>query len=262
MHYDISGTVLQTLTIALSPDDRLWSQTHAMAWMSDGVTMDTHTGGGMMAGLGRALGGGSFFITEYASGAAGGEIAFAPHFPGQIIAMKLAEGESIVCRRETFLCSEASVRLDVILQRTIPAGLFAGQGFVVQKVSGPGTVWLDLSGDVVEKTLAPGERLRVQAGHIGMQEPSVAIDVVLVDGLSNMLFSGTGLFMATLTGPGRVWLQTMPIASLAEAIARYLPRSNAANVGIGAAVGGAVGGMVADGAAGSVIGNLLGGLLD
>ena len=147
MHCDISGTVLQTLTIALGSDDRLWSQTHAMAWMSDGVMMDTHTGGGMMAGLGRALGGGSFFITEYASGAAGGEIAFAPHFPGQIIAMKLAEGESIVCRRETFLCSEASVRLDVILQRTIPAGLFAGQGFVVQKVSGPGTVWLDLSGE-------------------------------------------------------------------------------------------------------------------
>lgn len=133
------------------------------------------------------------------------------------------------------------------------AGFFAGEGFILQRVTGPGTVFLDLSGEVVEKTLAPGERLRVHAGHIGIQDPSVAVDIQLVRGFRNMIFGGEGLFLATLTGPGKVWLQSMPILNLAEEIARYLPgddgeRSN-------------VGGLVKTGAAGAVIGGLLGGML-
>jgi len=256
MRYEIAGTVMQTLSIALDPGETIVSQTHAMAWMTDGIEMDTHTGGGFFAGLKRAFSGGSFFITEY-SARSRAEVAFAPRFPGHIIPMALRPGESIVCRKETFLCAEKSVSLDVVLQQRLGAGLFAGEGFILQRVTGPGTVWLDLSGEVIEKTLAPGERLRVHAGHIGMQEPTINVDIQMVRGFRNVLFGGEGLFLATLTGPGRIWLQSMPILNLAEEIARHLPSNEAADAGIGAGVGRMIGG----GAAGAAIGGILGGIL-
>ena len=256
MRFEIAGTVMQTLSIALEPGETIVSQTHAMAWMTDGIEMDTHTGGGLFAGLKRAFSGGSFFITEYAARSRA-EVAFAPRFPGQIIPMTLRLGEAIVCRKETFLCAEKSVSLDIVLQQRLGAGVFAGEGFILQRVTGPGTVWLDLSGEVIEKTLAPGERLRVHAGHIGMQEPTVNTDIQMVRGFRNILFGGEGLFLATLTGPGRIWLQTMPILNLAEEIARHLPTNEAADAGIGAGVGKLIGG----GAAGAAIGGILGGIL-
>ena len=143
------------------------------------------------------------------------------------------------------------------MQQRLGAGLFAGEGFILQRVTGPGTVWLDLSGEVIEKTLAPGERLRVHAGHIGMQEPTINVDIQMVRGFRNVLFGGEGLFLATLTGPGRIWLQSMPILNLAEEIARHLPSNEAAHAGIGAGVGRMIGG----GAAGAAIGGILGGIL-
>lgn len=253
MRYEISGTVMQTVSIDLDRGERIFSQTHAMAWMSDGIDMDTHTGGGLFAGLKRAMGGGSLFITEY-SAEQSGHVAFAPRFPGKILPIKLAPGQSLICRKETFLCAEASVTLDIALQQRLGAGVFAGEGFILQRVTGPGTVFLDLSGEVIEKVLAPGERLRVHAGHIGIQEPTVSTDIQMVRGFRNMLFGGEGLFLATLTGPGRIWLQSMPILNLAEEIARHLPSGEGSRGGsnVGAALGG--------GAAGAALGGLLGGI--
>lgn len=256
MRYDIAGTVMQTVSIDLDRGERIVSQTHAMAWMSDGIRMDTHTGGGLFAGLKRAMSGGSIFITEYIADEAA-HVAFAPRFPGKIIARNLRAGESLICRKETFLCAEYSVSLDIAFQQRLGAGVFAGEGFILQRVTGPGTVWLDLSGEVVEKDLAPGERLRVHAGHIGIQEPTVSTDVQMVRGFRNILFGGEGLFLATLTGPGKVWLQSMPIMNLAEEVARHLP----GNEERGAAAGAGIGRLVGGGAAGAVVGGLLGGLL-
>jgi uncharacterized protein (AIM24 family) len=146
------------------------------------------------------------------------------------------------------------VSLDIALQQRLGAGIFAGEGFILQRVTGPGTVFLDLSGEVVEKVLAPGERLRVHAGHIGVQEPTVETDIQMVRGFRNVLFGGEGLFLATLTGPGKIWLQSMPILNLAEEVARHLPgNEEARGSGIGAALGG--------GAAGAAIGGILGGIL-
>jgi uncharacterized protein (TIGR00266 family) len=210
MRFAISGTVMQTVSIDLAPGETIYSTTHSMAWMSDGVTMDTHTGGGFFAGLKRSLGGGGMFITDFTAGN-GGHIAFAPRFPGTIGARQLAPGESLICRKESFLCAEKSVALEIALQQRLGAGLFGGEGFILQKVTGPGVVFLDLSGEVVERALAPGERLLVHAGHVGVIEPTVNFDIQLVRGFRNMLFGGDGLFLATLTGPGRVWLQSMPI---------------------------------------------------
>ncbi len=252
MRYDISGTTMQTVSIDLAAGERLFSQTATMAWMSDGIRMDTHTGGGLFAGLKRAVGGGGLFITEFTADGAG-HVAFAPRFPGQIVATTLGPGQSLNCRKETFLCAETSVTLDIAFQQRLGAGFFAGEGFVMQRVTGPGTVFLDLSGEVVEKDLAPGERLHVHAGHIGMQEPTVDIDIRMMRGFRNILFGGEGLFLATLTGPGKVWLQSMPIINLAEEIARYLPgddrggRGSTAGTAIGAAaVGGLLGSIFGD----------------
>ncbi len=252
MRYDVSGTTMQTVAIDLAAGERLFSQTATMAWMSDGIRMDTHTGGGLFAGLKRAVGGGGLFVTEFTA-EADGHIAFAPRFPGQIVAVQLVTGQTLNCRKETFLCAESSVTLDIAFQQRLGAGFFAGEGFVMQRVTGPGMVFLDLSGEVVEKTLSPGERLFVHAGHIGMQEPTVTIDIRLMRGFRNILFGGEGLFLATLTGPGKVWLQSMPIINLAEEIARYLPGNDGGRGGAG------VGTVVGATAVGGLLGSLFGG---
>jgi uncharacterized protein (TIGR00266 family) len=254
MRYDISGTTMQTVSIDLETGEKLYSQTHSMAWMSDTVSMQTHTGGGLFAGLRRAASGGSLFITEFTAERAG-HIAFAPRFPGQILPFRLGPGESLICRKETFLCAEQSVQLDIAFQQRLGAGFFAGEGFILQRVTGPGTVFLDLSGEVVEKSLAPGERLLVHAGHIGIQEASVATDIQMMRGFRNVLFGGEGLFLATLTGPGKVWLQSMPILNLAEEIARYLPSGRSEQVNIGPVVGTGAAGAVVGGILGSIFGN-------
>jgi len=255
MRYEIAGTTMQTVSIDLMPGEKVYSQTASMAWMSESIAMDTHTGGGLFAGLKRAVSGGGLFITEFGARSPG-HVAFAPRFPGQIIPRVLAAGESLICRKETFLCAESSVTLDIFVQQRLGAGLFGGEGFILQRVTGPGTVFLDLSGEVVEKTLAPGEKLLVHAGHIGMQEPSVTVDFQMMRGFRNVLFGGEGLFLATLTGPGKIWLQSMPIMNLAEEIARFLPSSGERGSSGGS---GALGTGLAAGAIGGVLGSIFGG---
>ena len=252
MRYEVTGTTMQTVSIDLAQGESLYSQTASMAWMSPSIRMDTHTGGGIFAGLKRALAGGGIFITEFTAEGSG-HIAFAPRFPGQIVPVTLAPGQSLICRKETFLCAEKSVELEIAFQQRLGAGFFAGEGFIMQKVTGPGTVFLDLSGEVVEKVLAPGEQLLVHAGHVGMQEPSIQIDIQMMRGFRNVLFGGEGLFLATLTGPGKIWLQSMPIMNLAEEIGRYLPQGNGE--------GGSAKSILGTGAAGVAIGGILGSII-
>ena len=255
MNYEISGTIMQTVSINLDPGETVYSQTNTMAWMNDAVSMDTHTGGGLFAGLKRTFGGGSFFVTDFTA-TGNGHIAFAPRFPGTIIAIELQAGQSLICRKETFLVAQKSVTLELAWQKRLGSGFFGGNGFLLQKLTGPGIVWLDLSGELIERELAPEERLLVHAGHVGIFEPSVGFDIQMVKGFKNLIFGGEGLFLATLTGPGRIWLQSMPIMNLAEELARYLPsggdtgsNSNAGTMATGAAVG----------AVGGLLGSLLGG---
>ena len=251
MKFDVSGTVMQTVGIDLAPGEVVYSQTASMCWMNGGVAMNTHMGGGLMAGLKRTVSGGGLFITEFTGGAQGGHVAFAPRFPGNILVRTLAAGEALICRKETFLCAEKSVTLDIAFQKGFGAGLFGGAGFILQKVTGPGTVFLDLSGEVVSKTLAAGEKLLVHAGHVGVHDPSISFDIQMMPGFSNMLFGGEGLFLATLTGPGDVHLQSMPIMNLAEEVAKYLPQSSGETQNVG--------GNVAAGVAGGLLKGLFGG---
>jgi len=254
MRYDISGSVMQTVGIDLAPGETVYSQTATMAWMTDGVRMHTNTGGGLFAGLRRSLAGGTFFVTEFTGDAAGGHVAFAPRFPGTILARALRPGESLVCRKETFLCAERSVTLELAWQQRIGSGFFGGAGFILQRVTGPGVVFLDLSGEVISRRLAPGERLFVHAGHVGVHEPTVAFDIQLVPGFRNILFGGEGLFLASLTGPGEIWLQSMPILNLAEEIARYMPGGQRDG-----GAGNVVGTVAGAGLMGGILGSLLGG---
>jgi uncharacterized protein (TIGR00266 family) len=247
MRFEISGTTMQTVAIELAAGETIFSQTNSMAWMSDTIAMNTNMGGGLFAGVKRSLSGGTLFVTDFTAQSAG-HIAFAPRFPGTIIARKLAPHESLICRKETFLCAEKSVALEIAWQQRLGAGFFGGEGFILQRVTGPGVVWLDLSGEIVERDLAAGERLLVHAGHVGVQEPTVQFDIQLIGGFRNILFGGEGLFLATLSGPGHVWLQSMPIMNLAEEVARYLPggpHGAQANLGTAAGVA-AVGGLLGE----------------
>jgi len=252
LRYEITGTLMQTLAIDLQPGEILYSQTNSMCWMTDAIEMNTTTGGGMVAGFLRSLSGGGFFITDFTARGSG-QVAFAPRFPGTIMPVELGPGQSLICRKETFLCAEKSVTLEVAWQKRMGAGFFGGQGFILQKVSGPGTAFLDLSGEIVARDLAPGERLLVHAGHVGTLEPSVQFDIQMVPGFKNILFGGEGLFLATVTGPGRVLLQSMPILNLAEEIARYLPGQSSS------APAGNVGSTVGAAAVGGILGSLFGG---
>ena len=255
MHYQLSGTTMQTVGIDLSPGETVYSQTSCMCWMDDGIEMTTHTGGGFLSGLKRSFGGGSLFITDFTARTAA-HVAFAPRFPGTIMPIALGAGQSLLCRKETFLCAEKSVTLDIAWQKRLGAGFFGGEGFILQRVTGPGTVWLDLSGEVVERDLAPGQRLLVHAGHVGIMDPTVGFDIQMVPGFRNILFGGEGLFLATLTGPGHVALQSMPIMNLAEEIGRHLPGNG------GDATPTAVTGGIAATLVGGVLGSLLGGSRD
>jgi uncharacterized protein (TIGR00266 family) len=251
MRYQISGTVMQTVSIDLDPGEVVYSQTNSMCWMNDAIEMNTNTGGGLFAGISRMLGGGTLFITEFTARGSG-HVAFAPRFPGTILAIQLMAGQSLICRKETFLCAERSVGLAIAWQQRIGAGFFGGQGFILQQVSGPGTVFLDLSGEVVERDLAVGERLLVHAGHVGVIDPTVQFDIQRVPGFRNLLFGGEGLFLASLTGPGHIALQSMPILNLAEELAHYLPRQHDGSPPSN------IGGTVAAGTVGGVLGSIFG----
>ena len=259
MRYELSGTTMQALAIDLAPGETVYSQTNCMCWMNDSIDMNTNTGGGFLAGLKRTFGGGTLFVTDFTA-RGDGHVAFAPRFPGTIRAIPLQAGQSIVCRKETFLCAEKSVALEIAWQKRLGAGFFGGEGFILQKLSGPGTVFLDLSGEVVEKDLASGERLLVHAGHVGAMDPTISFDIQMVSGFKNILFGGEGLFLATLTGPGHIALQSMPILNLAEEIGRYLP-NKAAPAGSGATTDNVVSG-VAGAAVGGILGSLFGGSSD
>lgn len=227
MEYKIIGSTLQAVILELDPGETVYSESGGMAWMSANITMKTSTRGGGLGGmLKRAVSGESLFLVEYTSEGGKGFVSFASDFPGKIVPVSLSEGQEMICQKQAFLCAEKSVGLDIHFRRKLGAGLFGGEGFILQKLTGPGVAFVCLDGEIVEYTLAPGQTLKVDTGHIAMYEPSVSFDVEMMRGFSNILFGGEGLFLAVLRGPGRVWLQTMPTQNLAKAVAPYLLKSS------------------------------------
>jgi uncharacterized protein (TIGR00266 family) len=223
MRYAISGTVLQCLEIQLDQGESMYTESGGMAWMSDGIDMDTSTKGGLMAGLGRALAGESLFMTTYTSRIPNALIVFTPEAPGKVVPLQLAPNQVIIAQKDAFMCAQESVKLEMHFRKKLGAGLFGGEGFILQKLTGPGMAFLEIPGEVKEYQLGQGQTLKIDPGHIAAFEPTVNYDITMVKGLKNVFFAGEGLFLAQLTGPGKVWLQTMPISNLAQKIFNYLP---------------------------------------
>jgi uncharacterized protein (AIM24 family) len=150
-------------------------------------------------------------------------VVFTPEAPGKVIPLELAAGQSIIAQRDAFMCAQEGVQMEMLFRKRLGTGLFGGEGFILQKITGPGVAFLEIAGEVREYTLQSGQTLKIDPGHIAAFEPTVNYSIERVKGVKNILFSGEGLFLATLTGPGKVWLQTMPIVNLAQKIARYIP---------------------------------------
>jgi uncharacterized protein (TIGR00266 family) len=223
MQYKISGTVMESVDIHLKQGETIYTESGGMAWMRGSFDMDTSTRGGLGAGLGRMLAGESLFLTTYICKSADGLITFTPEVPGKVVDLKLEAGQSMICQKDAFMCAEESVKLEMHFRKKLGAGLFGGEGFILQKLTGPGTAFVEIPGEVRKIELKAGEKIKVDPGHIAVFEPTVEYDITGVKGLKNVLFSGEGLFLATLTGPGTVWLQTLPLSNLALKLAKYMP---------------------------------------
>ncbi len=223
MQHQIRGTVMQTLDIQLQAGETIFTESGGMAWMSGNIRMDTGMKGGLMGALGRSLAGESMFMVDYTCESGEGFVTFACEFPGKIVPFPLGAGESIICQKDSFMCAEKSVSLEMHFRRKLGAGLFGGEGFILQKLTGPGAAFLELDGEITEYDLQAGQQLKVDTGHLAAYQPSVSFDIVMIKGVKNILFGGEGLFLADIRGPGKVWLQSMPIVNLAGKIARYIP---------------------------------------
>ncbi|HUX87128.1 MAG TPA: AIM24 family protein [Chloroflexota bacterium] len=250
MDHRIIGTVLPVLEITLDPGESIVSEPGELSWISGSIDLRTSTqidgAKGLFGVLKRAVAGGGIFMTEYSARGGRGMVAFATKVPGQILPIEVTPGQTYVVHRHGFLCGSPGVELSIAFQRSLGAGVFGGEGFVLEKLGGTAQAWVELDGEIVTYDLQPGETLRVHPGHVGMFEQTVSFNLTTVPGITNAIFGGDGLFLAALTGPGRVWLQSAPLPALAHALTPYLPR-----VAGDAAAGGA------GGVAGAVIGDLL-----
>ncbi len=212
----ISGDMLPVVTWKLNAGETVLAENGGMAWMSNNMKMETTTNGGIMKGIGRAFAGESFFMNKYTAETDGQEISFASSFPGQILQFDLQEGQSIIAQKRAFLCASSGVNIEMHFRKKLGAGFFGGEGFIMQKISGPGRAFLEIDGSVVVKELAAGETLKVDNGYVAAMTSGVNMDITTVQGIKNIFFGGEGLFLTTVTGPGKVWLQSMPLAQLSQ----------------------------------------------
>lgn len=222
MRYSIEGGSLPAVIIQLDPGEKLLSEVGGRTWSRGPVVTETKAEGGAGKALGRMFMGESLFMNTYtAQGQA--EIAFSSSFPGKIVARELAPGQSIVCQKRAFLCATYGVELAVHFQRKLGAGLVGGEGFIMQRVTGPGMVFLEVDGFCREYDLQPGEQIVCDTGVLAIMDATCDMDVQMVKGVKNMLLGGEGLFDTIITGPGKVHLQTMTIPKLANQMVPYLP---------------------------------------
>lgn len=222
MKYNIFGGNLPAVTITLNNGESIYTQSGGMTWLTDNIVMNTNMKGGFFKGLGRMLTGESVFMATYTAQADGAEITLASSFPGSIVAVDISNGNMII-QKSAFLCAQPTVELSMYVNKNIGSGFFGGEGFVLQKLSGKGLAFFEIDGACCEKELASGEVLKVDTGNVAAFEEQVKYEVEKVKGFKNVLFGGEGLFLTKLTGPGKVWLQTMTMPSFAERIIPFLP---------------------------------------
>jgi uncharacterized protein (TIGR00266 family) len=227
MRTKIHGTTLPVLELELDSGESVISETGELSWKTRSISMKTSTGfgsGGFLGAVGRAVSGGGLFMTKYSAENDPGLVAFAAKIPGQIDQVDLPFGRSYLIHKHGFLCGTPGIELSIGVQQRFGAGIFGGNGFILQKVSGHGRFWVELGGEIVKKTLAPGDVIQVHPGHVGMFEDTVSFGITTVPGVRNLFFGGDGIFLAELRGPGTVWLQTLTLPNLAHALSPYIAR--------------------------------------
>ena len=247
--YTIIGDDLQLVEIELDPGEGVRAEAGALTYMEDGIQMQTGTGGGIFRGLKRMIAGESFFITSFLNNAQGkSHVAFAAPYPGKVIPIDLSEfGGQILCQKDSFLCAAQGIEIEIAFTKRLGAGVFGGEGFILEKLAGNGLAFVHAGGTIIEKNLQPGQTLRVDTGCLVAFATSVDYDIQFVGGFTNALFGGEGIFLAKLTGPGKVYLQSLPFSRLADrvlAAAKYRQvdqKSGVAGVG-GDILGGLLGG--------------------
>lgn len=223
MKYSIEGEPLPVVICDLEPEETMITESGAMSWMSPNMKMETSSGGGIGKMIGRAFSGESLFVNHYTAQGGPGQIAFASSFPGSIRAFTIAPGQDIVAQKSAFLASTMKVELSTFFQKRVGSALFGGEGFIMQKLSGEGIVFLEFDGYVKEYELTQGQRMVVDTGYLAAMSSTCSVDIQTVPGVKNMLFGGEGLFNTVITGPGKVYLQSMPVAQLAGAIRPFIP---------------------------------------
>ncbi len=254
MQSKITGTTMPVLEVGLEPGEVIIAEPGEFSWMTDNVQLNTTTqtagARSFLGALGRAFGGGGLFMTEYSAQGGNGVIGFAAKLPGAIMEIQVQPGQTYMIHRHGFVCATQGVELSTGFQRSLGSGLFGGDGFLLQKLSGSCTAWVELGGEIVTYDLQPGESLQVHPGHVGMFDATVTFDVVFMRGIKNALFGGDGLFIARLTGPGKVWLQSLTMPNLAHALQPYLGQAAAPQQTVETGIVGGV--------AGSVLNNIFG----
>ena len=224
MKYEIKGEPMPVVICQLDSGEAIMSESGAMSWMTPNMAMET-VGGGAGKVFGRMFSGENLFQNRYTAQGGPGTIAFASSFPGSIRAIEIDPNHPVVVQKRGFLASETGVELSVFFKKKVASGLFGGEGFIMQKLSGRGTAFVEIDGSVVEYDLAPGQRLVTSTGQVAMMDATCTMEVQTVKGVKNVLFGGEGLFNTIITGPGHVVLQTMPLVNFAAAISAMLPSS-------------------------------------
>lgn len=246
--YKIIGDDMQIVEIELDPDEGVRAEAGAMMYMENGIEMQTGTGGGLFKGFKRMVTGESFFITTFLNtGGSISHVAFGAPYPGKIIPLELDQlGGSFLCQKDAFLCAAKGVEIEIAFTKRIGAGLFGGEGFILQRLTGDGMAFVHAGGTIIKKSLEVGEQLRVDTGCLVAFAPSVDYDIKFVGGFTNALFGGEGIFLAQLCGPGPIYLQSLPFSRLADRIyaaARFQQRDEKS--GIAGFGGSALGGIPA-----------------
>lgn len=224
MRYEIRGGDFPVVICSLSNGEAMITERGSMVWQTPNIAMETR-GGGIGKMFARAFSGDSMFQNIYTANG-DGIIAFGTSFPGKILPMEIGPDREIIVQKRSFLASTMGVQLDITFSKKLGAGLFGGEGFIMQRLSGKGLAFVEIDGDVYEATLGPGEQLIVDTGNVAGFETSVQMDIRQVPGLKNKFLGGEGLFNTLLTGPGKIWLQTMPISGVAASLIPYMPTGN------------------------------------
>lgn len=225
MRYNIWGGEMPAVTFNLEQGERIYTQSGGMSWMTDGIQMETNMRGGLGKGLGRMFSGDSLFMANFTAMKPNQTITVASSMPGEIKVFEVKPGYEIIAQKGAFMAATPGVEFSAHVTKSVMGGLFGGEGFILQKFSGTGLVFCEIDGSIREIELMPGEKLKVDSGNVAAFEASVGYSAETVKGFKNVLFGGEGLFLTTLTGPGKVWLQTMTASGLAAKLAAFIPSS-------------------------------------